>query len=511
MLRVRPDEIETFYPAAAKAKGLEGQATVGCLEHDDAVWACRLTLEAPEGEGFGAAALALVKRYEASAPTADDRRFARFESLRIVFKPREVKAVRAAGTDYVLPERIEEPSADALYDAWPRVARFSGVEGSVNLWCTVTLEGRLTSCTVSKENGLGHGFGEAALKVTPLFRFAPARKNGVPAAMSIPIQVYFFCDVRCRRFEGGRRPSNAWVSVPTPTEVQAAYPPAAKARGREGVARLDCTATKAGELKDCRIAAESPAGEGFGAAALALADRFSLTHADPERISFSVAFDNRIGLVDWAWDANPFAGLIAVAPKGKTVAKVEGPPVVKGRSRLRCQAGQGGQLERCVVLDSEPADPEVARQVLENLSKVRVRSWTDEGRSTIGSWVELMLSTGPLADPRLFPAVAVPPTVASGVLDYRPQTVLASPPDPWRFFPARAQRMEVSGQVVLTCAGLIDGRPDGCQVTTEAPLDYGFGDAAQRMSKDFRYSPQSIDGVPTDEPILIPFNFAVPR
>lgn len=46
---------------------------------------------------------------------------------------------------------------------------------------------------------------------------------------------------------------------------------------------------------------------------------------------------------------------------------------------------------------------------------------------------------------------------------------------------------------------------------SESPLEYGFGDAALKVSRLFRYSPESVDGTITGEPVVIPFSFAVPR
>jgi TonB family protein len=49
------------------------------------------------------------------------------------------------------------------------------------------------------------------------------------------------------------------------------YPPAAKAAGVEGEARLRCERDAHVALRNCQLVSETPAGQGFGAAALALA------------------------------------------------------------------------------------------------------------------------------------------------------------------------------------------------------------------------------------------------
>ena len=516
--RLRSQEIQAVYPPEARASGVEGEAVVACQTYGAGFWSCGLISESPAGAGFGPAALALVKRYEVGGPKNPDANLVRSEPFRIQFQLPENNPIRAGGVEYRLPARVAAPSPDALYAAWPRAARFTGVEGWASLWCTVTVEGRTTACAVGQEGRVGLGFGEAALKLAPLYRFTPGRKAGAPAAMSIPIMVSFACDVRCRPFEGEGATPGEWTAVPTPAQVQAAYPASAKAKGLAGFARLACAPTPAGVLRDCRVLAQAPADEGFGAAALALADRFKAEASPyPGRISFSVAFDQSLGVADRVWLTNPFPGRTPAAPLGKA-GKGKAPPApstppVAGRSRLRCQVAQGGELEACTVLENLPSDPEVERQVLENLKGIRTRTWTQEGHSTVGSTVELNVATGPYTPPWLVAAALVPPVVAPGVIDYRPNTPLRTPngEDMARYYPDRAQRMEVGGTARMSCAIGARGALESCQVLSESPPEYGFGDAALKVSRLFRYSPESIDGTTTGEPVVIPFSFAVPR
>lgn len=67
-----------------------------------------------------------------------------------------------------------------------------------------------------------------------------------------------------------------WVATPTPEEAQAAYPKAAAEQRLEGRATLKCGVNGEGFLKDCAAIAEEPAGQGFGAAALAIAPKFQM-------------------------------------------------------------------------------------------------------------------------------------------------------------------------------------------------------------------------------------------
>ena len=63
-------------------------------------------------------------------------------------------------------------------------------------------------------------------------------------------------------------------------------------------------------------------------------------------------------------------------------------------------------------------------------------------------------------------------------------------------------------QRLLTAKGTLEG----CSVTSENPGDYGFGDAAIKLSRLFRMKPKTLDGSPVDGgQITIPIVFTVPR
>ena len=67
-----------------------------------------------------------------------------------------------------------------------------------------------------------------------------------------------------------------WVATPSVDDAQAVYPKAAAEKRLEGRATLKCGVSADGFLKDCASIAEEPAGQGFGAAALAIAPKFQM-------------------------------------------------------------------------------------------------------------------------------------------------------------------------------------------------------------------------------------------
>lgn len=84
---------------------------------------------------------------------------------------------------------------------------------------------------------------------------------------------------------------------------------------------------------------------------------------------------------------------------------------------------------------------------------------------------------------------------------------LQTPRNLARYFPARALAMGREGQVVLDCAVGTDGRLS-CAVVSETPPGWGFGEAALRISRDYRMTPAMRDGVAVEGRyrMRVPFN-----
>ncbi|MDP1738199.1 MAG: TonB family protein [Caulobacter sp.] len=77
-----------------------------------------------------------------------------------------------------VPRLLAHPSAQDMVDAYPSRALRDGVRGRVVIACRLTADGRLAACTVAEETPPGLGFGAAALKMAPHFRWAPTYGSG---------------------------------------------------------------------------------------------------------------------------------------------------------------------------------------------------------------------------------------------------------------------------------------------------------------------------------------------
>ena len=68
---------------------------------------------------------------------------------------------------------------------YPERAQRLGVGGRVSLRCTVMDNGKLTGCSTSNEDPGDQGFGDAAIKLSRIFKLRPKTADGVPVSGGI--------------------------------------------------------------------------------------------------------------------------------------------------------------------------------------------------------------------------------------------------------------------------------------------------------------------------------------
>ena len=87
-----------------------------------------------------------------------------------------------------------------------------------------------------------------------------------------------------------------WERQPSADELMDAYPPGAEAKSVEGRAVMVCTVTVYGDMDDCAVVSETPAGWGFGAAALKVSLRLHMSpqlrngEPEPSQVRIPVRF-----------------------------------------------------------------------------------------------------------------------------------------------------------------------------------------------------------------------------
>ena len=202
----------------------------------------------------------------------------------------------------------------------------------------------------------------------------------------------------------------AWTEAPSFTDVAAAYPAAAKAKGLKGEVMLNCVFNGVGRLGTCETISESPGANGFAAAARSLTGRFQGPVELPTgrtvagvhaQIVFKFAPDlleaRTVARPEWTMLPTP-AQFQSAFPDAASKAGV-----LKAKAVMNCAVTAGGGLTDCQVVSEDPPGYGFGAATLPLAGAFRLKTWTTDGRPVMGGVVRVPirydLKQAPLPEP----------------------------------------------------------------------------------------------------------------
>jgi hypothetical protein len=240
------------------------------------------------------------------------------------------------------PIRLNQEDALRFY---PDRAQRMGISSWARVRCIPDAKGAPHDCIVVGEGRPDLSFGDSLIKITRLMRVEPqarARLEGKPT--------YFFYDFRAPppRFNDGpplsRDDPPPEPVRPPPRELIEATRPA----GAEpiGMATVQCAVSLAdGRPYDCVATAESPAGQGYGPAAVSLASAYRANPDLPETVDIRISSNSRRTAGAAHWDAYALGMMgLTVAPD----AGVSSTDLPDSYTILSCQWMPEGRLRKCI-------------------------------------------------------------------------------------------------------------------------------------------------------------------
>ncbi|MDB5439936.1 MAG: hypothetical protein JWM33_2363 [Caulobacteraceae bacterium] len=267
------------------------------------------------------------------------------------------------------------------------------IGGDVLLHCHIDAQGLVKQCWVGKESPTGYGFGQAALSYSRTFRFKPFTVDGKPYASTVSVPV---------RYDPEGEPAFAdtmsamvahphWRQVPSPQQVQAAWP--AGRKEASFLINLRCQVQPDGHLTKCNPIPTPPTIGAFLTAARNLAAQFQTAPLpnplpDPKRLTL---IDLPILLVppgatgepltQLDWSASPAPQDYIGAIKGLTLTDP------KPLAIFNCLIGPAGELTDCQPVAQ--SDDGLAAALVPLTAKFQAELWSNAGRPTAGERVNL--------------------------------------------------------------------------------------------------------------------------
>lgn len=313
-----------------------------------------------------------------------------------------------------------------------------------------------------------------------------------------------------------------WLKGPTPEDLLTVWPRDAYKRGYGGKAIIACQVSVQGALRECAVESESPAGAGFGSAAVALTPQFLMKPATRDGIPVVSAvripvifptpevptgtllrgagfYTNmaRVSLSDIPWTAAPSYAQVAAAYPEKARAKQVG-----GRATLSCTFKAGGRIGSCDTVAEEPKGHGFAAAAKSLTGNFVGPTTLSDGSDTAGMDMQI---------PFTFAVeMLVPDKRVMGKPQWR---ALPTGSDFAKVYPAAAAAAGIQGaRVVMLCEVGAEGRLTGCLVESEDPRGLGFDQAALALATAFQVKTWTAEGLPTvGGKIRLPIRYQPPQ
>jgi TonB family protein len=179
----------------------------------------------------------------------------------------------------------------------------------------------------------------------------------------------------------------AWLAEqPSFEDLARAYPEDALKKGLNGHTVITCTVKPDGYLQDCAVTSETPPGEGFGQASLALAAKFRVK---PGSVKADASGATRISIpIRWAMFDNPDW---IRRPNGDAFVRYFPSKAlnagISGRAVMTCRVEVDGSLSHCFITSETPLGFGFGEATLKLAQHFKMKAQTIDGRPVEGALV----------------------------------------------------------------------------------------------------------------------------